>query len=71
LNQMGLACVQRYAINEAADLFEEARSILEEVSGQYHPDTLAVYSNLAGTYDAMGRSQNSPSQRTVLKCCCM
>lgn len=25
LNQMGLACVQRYAINEAADLFEEAK----------------------------------------------
>ncbi|KAA8540826.1 hypothetical protein F0562_024789 [Nyssa sinensis] len=30
LNQMGLACVQRYAINEAADLFEEARDILEQ-----------------------------------------
>ncbi|XP_022740536.1 protein KINESIN LIGHT CHAIN-RELATED 2 [Durio zibethinus] len=55
LNQMGLACVQRYAINEAADLFEEARSILEKEYGPYHPDTLAVYSNLAGTYDAMGR----------------
>ncbi|KAJ4974739.1 hypothetical protein NE237_007913 [Protea cynaroides] len=55
LNQMGLACVQRYAINEAADLFEEARSILEQECGQYHPDTLGVYSNLAGTYDAMGR----------------
>eukprot|EP00253_Pinus_taeda_P008117 PITA_08117 len=56
LNQMGLACIQRYAINEAADLFEEAKSILEEVCGPYHPDTLAVYSNLAGTYDAMGGS---------------
>lgn len=55
LNQMGLACVQRYAINEAADLFEEARTILEKEYGQYHPDTLGVYSNLAGTYDAMGR----------------
>ncbi|XP_043706016.1 protein KINESIN LIGHT CHAIN-RELATED 3-like [Telopea speciosissima] len=55
LNQMGLACVQRYAINEAADLFEEARSILEQEYGPYHPDTLGVYSNLAGTYDAMGR----------------
>ncbi|XVF14106.1 hypothetical protein REPUB_Repub09cG0028800 [Reevesia pubescens] len=55
LNQMGLACVQRYAINEAADLFEEARSILEKEYGPYHPDTLGVYSNLAGTYDAMGR----------------
>ncbi|XP_010528254.1 PREDICTED: nephrocystin-3 [Tarenaya hassleriana] len=55
LNQMGLACVQRYAINEAADLFEEAKSVLEKEYGPYHPDTLAVYSNLAGTYDAMGR----------------
>ncbi|KAF5740370.1 Tetratricopeptide repeat-like superfamily protein [Tripterygium wilfordii] len=55
LNQMGLACVQRYAINEAADMFEEARSILEKEYGLYHPDTLGVYSNLAGTYDAMGR----------------
>ncbi|KAH9289352.1 hypothetical protein KI387_033469, partial [Taxus chinensis] len=59
LNQMGLACVQRYAINEAADLFEEARGILEEVCGSYHPDTLAVYSNLAGTYDAMGRLEDA------------
>ncbi|KAM1015143.1 hypothetical protein TB2_044877 [Malus domestica] len=55
LNQMGLACVQRYSINEAADLFEEARKILEKEYGPYHPDTLGVYSNLAGTYDAMGR----------------
>ncbi|PON56190.1 N-terminal acetyltransferase A, auxiliary subunit [Trema orientale] len=55
LNQMGLACVQRYSINEAAELFEEARSILEKEYGPYHPDTLGVYSNLAGTYDAMGR----------------
>ncbi|KAE8722021.1 GDSL-like Lipase/Acylhydrolase superfamily protein isoform 1 [Hibiscus syriacus] len=55
LNQMGLACIQRYSINEAADLFEEARSILEKEYGPYHPHTLGVYSNLAGTYDAMGR----------------
>lgn len=55
LNQMGLACVQRYAINEAAELFEEARGILEQEYGPCHPDTLGVYSNLAGTYDAVGR----------------
>ncbi|KAG2675842.1 hypothetical protein I3760_12G025400 [Carya illinoinensis] len=55
LNQMGLACVQRYAINEATNLFEEARSVLEQECGPYHPDTLGVYSNLAGTYDASGR----------------
>lgn len=55
LNQMGLACVQRYAINEAVQLFEEARTILEQEYGPYHPDTLGVYSNLAGTYDAVGR----------------
>lgn len=55
LNQMGLACVQRYAISEASGLFEEARDILEQECGPYHPDTLGVYSNLAGTYDAVGR----------------
>ncbi|KAL1812317.1 hypothetical protein ACET3Z_022382 [Daucus carota] len=55
LNQMGLACVQVYSINEAADLFEEARTIMENEYGPYHPDTLGVYSNLAATYDAMGR----------------
>ncbi|GAA0155243.1 microtubule binding motor protein [Lithospermum erythrorhizon] len=55
LNQMGLACVQLYAVNEAIDLFEEARGILEQECGPYHPDTLGVYSNLAGTYDAVGR----------------
>jgi tetratricopeptide (TPR) repeat protein len=54
-NQLGLVCVQLYAINEAADHFEEARRILETEYGHYHPDTLGVYSNLAGTYDAMGR----------------
>lgn len=55
LNQMGLACVQIHSINEAADLFEEARGVLETEYGPHHPDTLGVYSNLAGTYDAMGR----------------
>lgn len=55
LNQMGLACVQKYAINEAVELFEEAKTILEQECGPYHPDTLGVYSNLAGTYDAIGR----------------
>ncbi|KAG6524995.1 hypothetical protein ZIOFF_014947 [Zingiber officinale] len=55
LNQMGLSCIRRLAISEAAKSFEEARSILEQECGPYHPDTLGVYSNLAGAYDAMGR----------------
>ncbi|XP_027368847.1 protein KINESIN LIGHT CHAIN-RELATED 3-like [Abrus precatorius] len=55
LNQMGLACVQLHALSEATQLFEEARIILEQENGPYHPETLGVYSNLAGTYDAMGR----------------
>ncbi|XP_028767599.1 protein KINESIN LIGHT CHAIN-RELATED 1 isoform X2 [Neltuma alba] len=55
LNQMGLACVQLYKIGEAAKLFEEAREILEQECGTYHLDTLGVYSNLAATYDALGR----------------
>ena len=55
LNQMGLACVQLFKIDEAAELFEEARGILEQEYGACHQDTLGVYSNLAATYDAMGR----------------
>ncbi|KAK6919954.1 hypothetical protein RJ641_015858 [Dillenia turbinata] len=55
LNQMGLACVQMYRIEEAAELFEEAMAILEQDCGSYHLDTIGVYSNLAVTYDAMGR----------------
>lgn len=55
LNQMGLACVQLYKIEEAATHFEEAREILERECGTYHLDTLGVYSNLAATYDALGR----------------
>ncbi|KAI9087565.1 hypothetical protein K1719_030435 [Acacia pycnantha] len=55
LNQMGLACVQRYALGEATELFEEAKNILEQEYGPYHHETLGVYSNLAGTYDAIGR----------------
>ncbi|KAK4844223.1 hypothetical protein QYF36_017810 [Acer negundo] len=59
LNQMGLACVQLFKIDEAAEYFEEARAILEQECGQCHQDTLGVYSNLAATYDAMGRVEDA------------
>ncbi|KEH18621.1 putative 43kDa postsynaptic protein [Medicago truncatula] len=59
LNQMGLACVQLYKIEEAATHFEEARDILEREYGTYHLDTLGVYSNLAATYDALGRVEDA------------
>ncbi|CAA0825695.1 Tetratricopeptide repeat (TPR)-like superfamily protein [Striga hermonthica] len=59
LNQMGLACVQLFRIDEAAGLFEEARAILEKECGPCHHDTLGVYSNLAATYDAMGRIEDA------------
>ncbi|KAM1788330.1 hypothetical protein EV2_039461 [Malus domestica] len=59
LNQMGLACVQLFKIDEAAELFEEARRILEQECGPCHQDTLGVYSNLAATYDAMGRVEDA------------
>ncbi|GER41535.1 tetratricopeptide repeat protein [Striga asiatica] len=59
LNQMGLACVQLFRIDEAAGLFEEARGILEKECGPCHHDTLGVYSNLAATYDAMGRIEDA------------
>jgi len=55
LNQMGLACVQLHSLDEAAELFEEARLILEQENGPYHTETLGVCGNLAGTYDAIGR----------------
>ncbi|PKA53343.1 polypeptide N-acetylglucosaminyltransferase [Apostasia shenzhenica] len=59
LNQMGLACVQLFKIDEAAELFEESKGILEQEYGTDHQDTLGVYSNLAATYDAMGRVEDS------------
>ncbi|XP_010499231.1 PREDICTED: uncharacterized protein LOC104776804 isoform X1 [Camelina sativa] len=55
LNQMGLACIQLDAVEEAVELFEEAKCILEQECGPYHPETLGLYSNLAGAYDAIGR----------------
>ncbi|KAJ6426410.1 hypothetical protein OIU84_022093 [Salix udensis] len=59
LNQMGLACVQLFKIDEACELFEEARRILEKECGPCHQDTIGVYSNLAATYDAMGRVEDA------------
>ncbi|XP_044494248.1 protein KINESIN LIGHT CHAIN-RELATED 1-like isoform X2 [Mangifera indica] len=59
LNQMGLACLQLYKIKEATELFEEARGVLEQECGPYHLDTLGVYSNLAATYDALGRVEDA------------
>lgn len=59
LNQMGLCCVQLCALNEAANLFEEGKVVLEQEYGPYHPETLGVYSNLAGTYDALGRVEDA------------
>ena len=55
LNQLGLASVQLYRIHDAVELFEEAREILEQECGSCHSDTLGVCSNLAATYDALGR----------------
>lgn len=68
LNQMGLACVQLYKIKEATGLFEEAREILEQECGPCHLDTLGVYSNLAATYDAMGRQVLIPIQLLFVAC---
>lgn len=59
LNQMGLACVGLNEIWHAADTFEESRHILEEIYGPHHTETLAVCSNLAGAYDALGRSDEA------------
>jgi len=59
LNQMGLACIGLNALWDAAEIFEEARTIAEEVCGPHHPDTLDIISNLAGAYDAMGRMDDA------------
>ncbi|XP_034709958.1 protein KINESIN LIGHT CHAIN-RELATED 1 [Vitis riparia] len=59
LNQMGLASVQLFKIDEAVELFEEARGILERECGPCHQDTIGVYTNLAATYDAMGRVEDA------------
>ncbi|KAF6136183.1 hypothetical protein GIB67_001592 [Kingdonia uniflora] len=59
LKEMGLSYVELYKIDEAAELFEEARGILEQECGPCHPDTLGVYSILAATYDAMGRLEDA------------
>ncbi|KAG4932683.1 hypothetical protein JHK87_046685 [Glycine soja] len=66
LNQMGLACVQLHALDEAAELFEEARVILEQENGPCHPETLGVYGNLAGTYDAIGSNLNEILESIVV-----
>ncbi|KAG7015124.1 Protein KINESIN LIGHT CHAIN-RELATED 1 [Cucurbita argyrosperma subsp. argyrosperma] len=42
LNQMGLACVQLFKIDEAVELFEEARGILEQECGNCHQDTIGL-----------------------------
>ncbi|KAH0467057.1 hypothetical protein IEQ34_004295 [Dendrobium chrysotoxum] len=59
LNQMGLSCIQLFKIDEAAGLFEESKGILEQEYGTSHQDTLGVYTNLAATYDAMGRVEEA------------
>ncbi|KAL4347413.1 hypothetical protein GQ457_17G008330 [Hibiscus cannabinus] len=59
LNQIGLSCVQLFKIDEAGELFEKARAILEQECGPCHQDTLRVYSNLASTYEAMGRVEDA------------
>lgn len=59
LNQMGLACVGLNAIHDASKIFEEARGILGEVCGFRHAVSLAISSNLAGVYDALGRSDDA------------
>ncbi|KAG6557807.1 hypothetical protein Mapa_000574 [Marchantia paleacea] len=61
LNQLGLACVELCEIEEASITLQEARSVMEEACGPLHPDTLAVCSNLASTYDALGRTHDAIS----------
>ncbi|KAG6503048.1 hypothetical protein ZIOFF_035337 [Zingiber officinale] len=70
LNQMGLASLQLFKVDEAATLFEEARAVLEKECGTSHKDTLGVCSNLSATYDAMGRvlsfASSSKNTETII-----
>ncbi|KAL4362327.1 hypothetical protein GQ457_04G030540 [Hibiscus cannabinus] len=59
LNQMRIANVLLYRIDKAIEIFKNARKILEQECGSYHLETLGVYSNLAVTYDAMGRVEDA------------
>ncbi|PKI44965.1 hypothetical protein CRG98_034660 [Punica granatum] len=59
LNQTGLACLQMHRINEAVEFFEEAAVVLEHECGSCHLETVGVYSNLAATYDALGRVEEA------------
>ncbi|XP_002989709.2 protein KINESIN LIGHT CHAIN-RELATED 1 [Selaginella moellendorffii] len=59
LNQMGLALFELEQIHEAVAVLEEAQHVLAEACGVYHPDTIAVCSNLAGGYDALGRVEDA------------
>jgi hypothetical protein len=60
---MGVACIEVGDVEQAAGLFQEAKSVLEETCGPHHLDTLDVSTNLAGSYDALGRyTQNTCTQ---------
>ncbi|KAL3691737.1 hypothetical protein R1sor_005388 [Riccia sorocarpa] len=59
MNQLGLACIELSEIDEACATLQEAKSIMEEACGPLHSDTLAVCSNLASTYDALGRTHEA------------
>lgn len=59
LNQMGVACIEVGDIEQAAGLFQEAKSVLEETCGPHHLDTIDVSTNLAGSYDALGRVEDA------------
>ncbi|XP_076945233.1 protein KINESIN LIGHT CHAIN-RELATED 2-like [Bidens hawaiensis] len=59
LNQMGVVCVQLGMLQEAADVFEEAKGVMEVEYGDFDANTVAVCSNIAGTYDAMGRWEDA------------
>lgn len=40
--------------NEVVEMFEEAKSTLEQEYGPYHHDTLRVNSDLTRVFDVMG-----------------
>lgn len=51
---MGLTCAHLFMTNEVVEMFEEAKSTLEQEYGPYHHDTLRVNSDLTRVFDVMG-----------------
>ena len=63
---LGAALLDLGRNEEATQYLEKARQSSEELSGPFHPDTLAVLNNLAMAYEITGRLEKYQSLRSEL-----